>query len=92
MVTTTAIADERPATARPTTKLVETERSAILMGYKEDATKVDRKKYPKYQLGQTCAGCFLYNGKKGEADALCTAMYRRVVPTGWCIVNRPRKP
>lgn len=73
------------------TRLKEDERTAILMGYKEDATNVDRKKFPKYKPGQSCANCFLNNGKKGDKDVLCTAMYRRVVPTGWCRVYRSRE-
>ena len=85
-----AMADEPPAL--PLTKLKEDERTARIMGYKEDATKVNAKKYPKYKSGQQCGNCFLYNGKVGDKQGRCTAMYRIVVPTGWCKVHRARTP
>lgn len=85
-----SMADERPTL--PLTKLKEDERTARIMGYKEDATKVNVKKHPKYKPGQQCENCFLYNGKAGDKQGRCTAMYRIVVPTGWCKVHRARTP
>ena len=78
------------------TKLKETERDAKLLGYKEDATKVDPKKFTKYKTGQSCANCFLGNKTKGDKtkgnkDLLCTATYRKVAPTAWCKLYRSRE-
>ncbi|WP_340627449.1 high-potential iron-sulfur protein, partial [Burkholderia cenocepacia] len=37
--------------------LSETDPTAAALGYKADATKVDKTKYPKYAAGQDCAAC-----------------------------------
>src|SRR5262249_19035356 len=36
--------------------------TAQALGYTEDATKVDAKKYPTHQAGQTCANCNFFHG------------------------------
>jgi hypothetical protein len=53
--------------------LSETDPTAVALGYKSDATKVDKAKYPKYAAGQDCAACMLYQGKKGSASGPCGA-------------------
>ena len=37
----------------------ESDPQATALGYKADATKVDKTKFPKYAAGQQCAGCAL---------------------------------
>lgn len=33
---------------------------AVALGYKSDATKADKKKFPKYAAAQECRNCSLY--------------------------------
>jgi len=44
-------------------KVAESDPQAVGLGYKEDATKVDKAKFAKYAAGQTCANCALYQGQ-----------------------------
>ena len=39
--------------------LDEKDPTAQSLGYKHDATKVDKAKFPKYKAGETCANCQL---------------------------------
>jgi High potential iron-sulfur protein len=57
--------------------LAESDPTATALGYKADATKVDKTKYPKYAAGQDCAACMLYQGKKGSASGPCGALWRK---------------
>lgn len=67
-------------------KLVETDPTAVALGYKEDATKVDAKKYPTYKAGNLCNNCMLYKGKPTDAAASCGAFGDKlVVGKGWCM-------
>lgn len=57
---------------------------AVAMGYKADAAKVDKTKFPKYAAGQKCGNCALYQGGK-EAWGVCPIFGRKQVSTnGWC--------
>ncbi|MGT0244630.1 high-potential iron-sulfur protein [Burkholderia pyrrocinia] len=65
--------------------LSETDPTAVALGYKADATKVDKTKYPKYAAGQDCVACMLYQGKKGSASGPCGAFPgKQVSAKGWC--------
>jgi hypothetical protein len=65
--------------------LAETDSDAVARGYRADATKVDRAKFPKYASGQTCANCSLYVGDAGSPDGGCSLFYgRSVAARGWC--------
>ncbi|MFX1676715.1 high-potential iron-sulfur protein [Paraburkholderia sp. A2WS-5] len=65
--------------------LSESDPTAQALGYKEDATKVDKAKFPRYQVGQTCASCQLYQGKPGGATGPCLAYGGKLVyAKGWC--------
>jgi high potential iron-sulfur protein len=58
---------------------------AQALGYTHDATKADRKKFPKYQAGQACANCQLYQGKPKDAWGPCQIFAgKQVNPKGWC--------
>ncbi|MEC5216901.1 hypothetical protein RCH09_001855 [Actimicrobium sp. GrIS 1.19] len=64
----------------------ETDPTAVALGYKHDATKVDAKKYPAYVAGRVCNGCQLYQGKVTDAWAPCGAMGgKQVNGKGWCV-------
>jgi hypothetical protein len=73
----------REAFAAP--MLAETDPTAAALGYKADATKVDKSKFPKYAAGQDCAACSMYQGKKGSTSAACVAFPGKdVAAKGWC--------
>jgi hypothetical protein len=66
-------------------KLDEKDAQAQSLGYKHDATKVDKAKFPKYQAGQTCANCTLYQGKPADAWGACAIFGgKQVAAKGWC--------
>jgi len=74
----------RAASAQPA-KLEESDPTAMALGYKMDATKVDAKKYTTYAAGNTCSNCQLYSGKAGEAFGPCAAFGGKLVSAkGWC--------
>lgn len=65
--------------------LSETDPAAQALGYKEDASKVDKAKFPSYAPGQTCANCSLYQGKATDAYGGCTLFgTKQVAGRGWC--------
>lgn len=66
-------------------KVAETDPAAVSLGYKADATKVDKTKYPKFAAGQVCGGCMLFQGKAGDAQGACPALGNKLVSAkGWC--------
>ena len=63
----------------------ESDPTAQSLGYKADATQVDKAKYAKYQSGQACASCQLYQGKPGDASGACPIFAgKQVSAKGWC--------
>ena len=65
--------------------VAENDPQAVGVGYKADATKVDKAKFPKYAAGQTCANCALYQGKAGAASGGCGLFPgKQVAAKGWC--------
>ncbi len=65
--------------------LSESDSTAQALGYKTDASQVDKTKYPKYQTGQVCENCQLYQGKPGSVNGPCPIYGgKRVDVTGWC--------
>ena len=65
--------------------VAENDPQAVGVGYKADASKVDKAKFPKYAAGQTCANCALYQGKAGTASGGCGLFPgKQVAAKGWC--------
>jgi hypothetical protein len=65
--------------------LAETDAQAGALGYKADATKVDKAKFPKYAAGQLCNNCALYQGKAADAAGGCPLFAgKQVAGKGWC--------
>jgi hypothetical protein len=65
--------------------LSESDPTAQALGYKTNASQVDKAKYPKYQTGQVCANCQLYLGKPGSANGPCPIYGGKLVNVkGWC--------
>ena len=48
--------------------LDENDPQAVQLGYKHDATKVDKKKFPTYKPGETCGNCQLFQGKPDKDE------------------------
>ena len=68
-----------------TAPVLESDANAQALGYKADAGKVDRAKYPKFQVSQACANCQFFQGKAGDATAPCTIFAGKLVNAkGWC--------
>ena len=65
--------------------VAESDPQAVGVGYKADATKVDKAKYPKYAAGQLCSNCALYQGAAGSASGGCGLFPgKQVAGKGWC--------
>ena len=71
--------------ARAQAKLDEKDPQAVALGYVDDASRADVKKFPKYAAGQACSNCSLYQGKAGEATGNCALFPgKQVNAEGWC--------
>ncbi len=92
----TAAPQAMPESATPSStsqlaKLSEDDPIAVALGYKHDATTVDTAKYPRYQSGQICRNCSLYQGKADEEWGLCTLFPgKQVNAQGWCASYAPK--
>lgn len=71
------------AQAKP--MVAETDPQAVALGYKSDATKVDKAKYPAHAADQHCGNCALFQGKPTDAAGGCPLFAGKQVATkGWC--------
>ncbi|MEY2770866.1 MAG: High-potential iron-sulfur protein [Pseudomonadota bacterium] len=65
--------------------VAENDPQAAGVGYKADASKVDKAKYPKYAAGQNCSNCALYQAKAGATSGACGLFPgKQVAAKGWC--------
>jgi len=63
----------------------EADAQAASLGYKADASKVDKAKFAKYAAGQSCSNCALFQGKAGDASGPCALFAGKAVSAkGWC--------
>ena len=63
----------------------EKDAQAASLGYKADASKVDKAKFPKYAADQKCSGCALFQGKAGDKSGPCSLFPgKQVAANGWC--------
>ena len=66
-------------------RLEETDPLAISLGYRQDARKVDAKKFATFVPGRNCAGCQLFQGKPTDKTGACAAFAGKAVNAkGWC--------
>ena len=73
------------ATTARAAELAETDPMAVSLGYKADASKVDKAKYPAYVAGSHCGTCQLFQGKPGAPEGPCPIFSGKDVKvTGWC--------
>ena len=75
--------------AQPEQRVDEGEAAAISLGYRQDATQVDTKAFPKRAgtqgARQFCENCALYEGDPGDRLAPCSVFQGRLVSgKGWC--------
>jgi hypothetical protein len=65
--------------------VAESDAQAAGLGYKADATKVDKAKQPKYAAGQMCSNCALFQGAASAAAGGCPLFAgKQVAAKGWC--------
>lgn len=66
-------------------KLSPDDPQAKALGYKHDAGEVDQSAYPRYEAGQLCSNCALFQGDEGDEWAGCSIFPGRAVnANGWC--------
>ncbi|WP_176051498.1 MULTISPECIES: high-potential iron-sulfur protein [Burkholderia] len=71
--------------------LDENDPAAKGLGYRANATNVERVKYPRYQAGQDCGNCSFYQGKQTDTEAACPLFaVKRVSGKGWCSAYNKR--
>ena len=79
------LATARLAQAQAPELVKDADPQAVALGYKADATKADKVKYPKYAPGQACGNCALYQGAAGSASGPCPLYAGKAVSAkGWC--------
>ncbi len=82
---TSALAAARVCAQATAPKLEENDPQATALGYKADASKVDKAKYPQHAATQLCGGCNFYQGKAADAMAPCQLFAgKQVAGKGWC--------
>ncbi len=65
--------------------LEETATLAVALGYRQDATKADKVKYPRYAAGQMCKRCIQWKGTATDAWGGCGIFPGKLVnANGWC--------
>lgn len=67
-------------------KLDPADPQAVSLGYTEDTTTADKKKYPKHDNSQVCSNCQFYQTAQEQGDyAPCTIFGGKgVAAKGWC--------
>jgi hypothetical protein len=80
-----------PLSAFALEKVDPKEAQAVSLGYTDDTTKVDGKKFPKHDNSQTCSNCQFYqtaqetSSKEFGKIAPCTVFGGKgVAAKGWC--------
>ena len=59
--------------------------AAVSLGYVENATQVDVKKYPAFIKGSNCENCLQLQGKAGSDYRPCALFPGKLVAvSGWC--------
>jgi hypothetical protein len=59
--------------------------TAVALGYVENASQVDLKKYPAYAKGSNCENCLQLQGSPGNNYRPCSLFPGKLVSvSGWC--------
>jgi len=65
--------------------LAESDAQAVALGYKSDASKVDKAKQTRYAAGQVCSNCALFQAASGAAAGACPLFAgQQEAVRGWC--------
>ena len=71
--------------------LSDTDPTAKALGYTEDASKVDKSKFPSYKPGAHCGNCNFFQGKSGDTYGPCQIFPGKAVnAAGWCASHSPK--
>jgi hypothetical protein len=82
LASTSLLTKEAQADAAPVS---ESDPTAQALGYKANATQVDKAKFAKYQAGESCSNCQLFQGKAGAPNGPCPIFGGKLVNSGgWC--------
>ena len=82
---TTAMAAPRRSFAQSAPHVDVKDPAALAVGYVENISQLDLKKYPGYLKGSTCENCTLLQGSAGENYRPCSLFAGKLVSvSGWC--------
>ena len=84
-------APSAPEAAAELVRLEESDGTAQALGYRHDASTVDASTYGRYQAGQMCSNCGLFQADAGEAGwGACSIFPGKLVNgEGWCSAYVP---
>jgi len=84
---TSALSSALPAAAADLPHLSPDDPTAKALGYTDNASKVDTKRYATYAAGQKCSTCMQAKGNPGDAWLSCNIFAGKAVnANGWCQV------
>jgi hypothetical protein len=70
----------------------ESDPMAVSLGYKANASSVDKAKFPQYVAGSSCSSCALFQGAAGASSGPCAIFAGKAVSAqGWC-ASYAKKP
>jgi hypothetical protein len=76
---------QRSRGAEPGQKLDIHDPAAVALGYVENASQVDTKKFPQFVPGSNCDNCLQLQGKPGNNYRPCSLFPGKLVSvSGWC--------
>jgi hypothetical protein len=71
--------------AQAQTMMLESDSQARALGYKADASKIDKTQQPKHVAGQICSNCILYQGAANSTAGGCPLFPgKQVAAKAWC--------
>jgi High potential iron-sulfur protein len=80
-----AVLPQRSLRGAEPAKLDVSDPAAVALGYVENASQVDRTKYPRYVPGSNCDNCLQLQGKPGNNYRPCNLFSGKLVAVGgWC--------
>jgi hypothetical protein len=66
-------------------RVEESDETAQALGYKHDASKVDKARFPKHNATQRCANCSFFQGSANDEWGGCAMFGRKqIAGPGWC--------
>src|SRR5579872_1386759 len=74
-----------PAQGKDLPHLSDSDPTAKALGYTEDASKVDKSKFPAFKSGAKCANCNFFQATAGQQYGPCQIFPGKSVnANGWC--------